>query len=80
MNPTEEPPINKTSQPNASSVCGAFMNAFDELGRAMSPPENVERHFREARKHVLLGLRELIDHRIQQMSRTETKGTRVVVE
>jgi hypothetical protein len=80
MSPTEEPPVNKTAQSKASSVCGAFMNAFDQLGRAMAPPENVERHFREARKQVLLGLRELIDSRIQKMSRAETKGTRVVVE
>jgi hypothetical protein len=72
--------MNQTEKPNAETVCGAFMNAFDQLGRAMSPPENVEHHFREARKHVLLGLRELIDHRIQQMSRAETKGTRVVVD
>ena len=72
MNPSEEP--------SAASVCGAFMNAFNELGRAMAPPENVEKHFREARKHILMGLRELIDNRIQEMSRAEAKGTRVVVD
>jgi hypothetical protein len=80
MNQTEEPGASKTSRPNAESVYGAFTNAFDQLGRAMAPPENVEHHFREARKHVLLGLRELIDHRIQRMSRGETKGTRIVVD
>jgi len=79
MNPSEEPLRDKTS-PNAASVCGAFLNAFSELGRAMAPAENVERHFREARKHALMGLRELIDNRIQDLSKTETKGTRIVVE
>jgi hypothetical protein len=82
---TSEPPTDstsqaKTSQASAASVCGAFMNAFSELGRAISPPENVERHFREARKQALMGLRELIDKRIQELSRTESKGTHVPVD
>ncbi len=46
----------------------------------MAPPEKVEQHFREARKHVLLGLRELIDHRIRKMSQTQAKGTSVPVD
>jgi hypothetical protein len=46
----------------------------------MAPPENAERHFREARKQALMGLRELIDNRIQEMSRAETKGARVPVD
>ena len=65
---------------NAESVCGAFRTAFHELGRAIAPPEKVEEHFREARKHVLLGLREMIDHRIQKMAQTEGKGTSVPVD
>ena len=84
MNPSDQPPPGSSSQANTAastaSVCGAFINAFGELGRAMAPPENVERHFREARKQALMGLRELIDNRIQQMSRTDTKGTRVNVD
>jgi hypothetical protein len=62
------------------SVCGAFRMAFQELGKMMAPPEKVEQHFREARKQVLMGLREMIDHRIQKMSQTEAKGTSVPVD
>jgi hypothetical protein len=51
----------------AESICDAFRTAFHELGKAMAPPENVERHFREARKQILMGLREMIDDRIQKM-------------
>jgi hypothetical protein len=69
-----------TARPTADSVCGAFRTAFDQLGKVMAPPETVEKHFREARKHVLLGLRELIDHRIQKMSQTQAKGTSVPVD
>jgi hypothetical protein len=65
---------------SAESVCGAFRTAFDELGKAITPTENVGKHFREAGKHFLIGLRELIDHRIQKMSQTETKGTSVPVD
>jgi hypothetical protein len=46
----------------------------------IAPPEKVEQHFREARKHILMGLREMIDHRIEKMSQTEAKGTRVPVD
>jgi hypothetical protein len=76
---SEEPP-NTSSRASAASVASAFMNAFNELGRSIAPPEKVETHFREARKQVLLGLRELIDDRIEKMSKAETKGTRIVVE
>ena len=69
-----------TSRANAASVAGAFMNAFNELGRAFAPCEKAEAHFREARKQALMGLREIIDNRIQTMSKAETKGTRVVAE
>ena len=70
----------ESARPTADSVCGAFRTAFDQLGKVMAPPEKVEQHFREARKHMLLGLRELIDHRIQRMSQTGTKGTSVPVD
>lgn len=60
------------------SVYKAFRGAFDELGRAVAPPEKVCEHFREARKQFLMGLRELLDARIQKMS--QAKGTQVPVE
>lgn len=69
-----------TARPTADSVCGAFRTAFEELGKVIAPPEKVGQHFREAQKHVLMGLRELIDLRIQKMSQTETKGTNVPVD
>jgi hypothetical protein len=46
----------------------------------MAPPEKIECHFREARKQMLMGLRELIDHRIQKMSQADSKGTSVPVD
>jgi len=69
-----------TARANAASVAGAFMNAFNELGRAMAPCEKAEAHFKEARKQALMGLRELIDSRIQAMSKDDIKATRIVAE
>jgi hypothetical protein len=76
MNETET----KGSRADAASVAGAFMNAFSELGRALAPCERAETHFKEARKQALMGLRELLDDRIQKMSTSEAKGTRIVAE
>jgi len=70
----------ENARATGESVYGAFRTAFHELGRAMAPPEKVEKHFREARKHILMGLREIIDDRIHKMSQTESKGTSVPVD
>jgi hypothetical protein len=70
----------ENARATGESVCGAFRVAFEELGKAMAPPEKVGQHFREAQKQMLMGLREIIDHRIQKMSQAETKGTHVPVD
>ena len=59
--------------------CGTLRNAFEEAANAVRPPEEVEKHFREARKEFWIGIRELIDAKIARMSRHE-KGRSVVVE
>jgi hypothetical protein len=70
----------ENARATAESVCGAFRSAFRELGKAMVPPEKIECHFREARKQMLMGLRERLDDRIQKMSQTDSNGTRVPVD
>jgi hypothetical protein len=46
----------------------------------MMPPETAGEHFRNAALECLRGFRDLIDHRIQTMSQTPNKGTKVNVE
>jgi hypothetical protein len=70
----------ENARATGESVYGAFRAAFGELGKAMAPPEKADKHFREARKQMLMGLRELLDHRIHKMSQTEAKGTSVPVD
>ncbi len=65
---------------NQDSLCGTIGKAFRMAADAFGPPEAAAKHFRDARKEVLLGFRELIDARLEQLSRKENKGTRIVVE
>ena len=47
---------------------------------AVTPPESARKHFRESRVEFLRGIREIIDHRIERISREPGKGSHVVVE
>ncbi len=60
--------------------CGNIGKAFRAMADAFGPPEAAAQHFRDARKEVLLGIRELLDARLERLSRKEQKGTRIVVD
>lgn len=54
---------------------------FDCLFDAFRPPDAACKHFREARIEMLRGIREIIDYRIQRLSRqNQSGGTKIVVE
>ncbi len=54
---------------------------LDSIFDAFRPPEAACKHFREARIEVLRGIREIIDYRIQRLSRkNQGSGTKIVVE
>jgi hypothetical protein len=71
---------NTGRNPNPDCFCGTVRDAFDKLNEAFVPPENVRRHFREARVQVLMGIREIINNQIEHLNRTASKGARVVVD
>jgi hypothetical protein len=54
--------------------------AFSKFASLFEPPGDAGEHFRRARIEILRGIRELIDHRIDTLSRANAKGTRVTVE
>ena len=62
------------------AACGSLRDAVGKAADAFLPPDEVRRHFRQARVEVLKGFRELIDLRIARLNRGDSKGTRVVVE
>ena len=43
-------------------------------------PEGAQQHFRNARVEVLKGIRSMLDARIERLSQSAQKGTKVTVE
>ena len=68
------------SRASGDCLCGTIGKAFRMAADAFGPPEAAAKHFRDARKEVLLGIREIIDLRIERLSRQDVKGARIVVE
>ncbi|HTS75741.1 MAG TPA: hypothetical protein VMG40_06030 [Bryobacteraceae bacterium] len=68
-----EPP---KQYPAIDKVC----EELKEFLRALEPPEDAVRHFRNARIEVLKGFRELIDRRIEHLSRPVQRGQKITVE
>ena len=65
----------------ADCVCSAIRRGLEEALEMLAPPETACNHFREARIEFLRGIRDIVDHRIDRISRTKsTGGTRIVVE
>jgi hypothetical protein len=69
----------KRPTPQIDTICDCIRKGLEAIADTITPPESASKHFREARVEMLRGFRELIDHRIEHLSRKST-GTRVVVE
>ena len=84
MSETEEQESASPKPRQAESHPGCYcMGAGPTLSKLVAwfePPGEAGEHFRQARIEMLRGIRALIDHRIETLSRTGTKGTRVTVE
>ena len=65
----------------ADCLSDAIRKGLEGVVETLVPPEAARNHFKEARIEFLRGLRAVIDHRIDRVSRTKTTGgTRIVVE
>ncbi|MBV9084074.1 MAG: hypothetical protein JOZ62_15470 [Acidobacteriaceae bacterium] len=71
-----------TARPHAHAdrIFDCVRDGLQAIADAFTPPESACRHFREARIEVLRGIRAMVDHRIERLSRPKDTGTRVVVE
>lgn len=65
---------------HAGCFCMGLGPQVTEMLRKLGPPESVREHFRNAQVEMLKGIRAMLDQRIEQLSRTEEKGTKVAVE
>ena len=78
----------KKSKPEQARQAGPYPQCYcmeareilSRLTQAFGLPEDATEHFRQARIEVLKGVRGLLDHRIETLSRVGRKGTRVTVE
>ncbi|GEM_PF-732172 len=64
----------------ADCFCGGAGPAISSALRKLGPPEGAKRHFDNARIEFLKGVRAFIDARIEHLSASEAKGTKVTVE
>ncbi len=64
----------------AAWFCNWIREGAEKAAETLSPPQGAAKHFREARLEILRGVRELIDHRIERLSKDGSKGSRIVVE
>ena len=71
---------NPRATPLVDEICGCIRKGLEAFADAITPPESACGHFREARIEVLRGIREIIDQKIDRLSRRKGGGTRVVVE
>jgi len=69
-----------TETPHIDRICDFVRHGLETLSSAVTPPESARLHFRESRVEFLRGVRALIDHRIDRLSRKNQTGTRVTVE
>ncbi len=61
-------------------ICNGRGPAVSEMLRMMMPSDTAGEHFRNGAIEFLKGFRDLLDQRIQTMTETQTKGTRLNVE
>ncbi|MBV8812127.1 MAG: hypothetical protein JO033_25960 [Acidobacteriaceae bacterium] len=71
---------NARASAHIDTICDCIRSGLEAVSDAITPPESACRHFREARIEMLRGIRDIIDHRIEHLSRGKRTGTRVVVE
>ena len=71
---------NASGQRQAAWFCNWLREGAEKVSESLSPPEGAAKHFREARLEILRGIRELVDYRIQDLSKDKSKGSRIVVE
>ena len=70
----------KQHSPRIDAICDFVRRTLETASDVMRPPEAACHHFRESRIEFLRGVRAVIDHRIDSLSRKNQTGARVTVE
>ena len=65
----------------ARCLCSGFGPSLSKMVEALAPKGAANEDFRRARVEMLKGIREVLNHRIEELSKgPEARGTRVTVE
>lgn len=62
------------------AFCDAIREGLHQIADFVTPPQSARDHFRESRVEMLKGFRDILDHRIDRLSRRPGQGTRVTVD
>ena len=68
------------ANPYSGCICGGKGPMITQMLQMMMPSDAAGEHFRNAGLEFLKGFRELLDQRIQSLSQTQPKGTKLNVE
>ena len=78
--PPEQGASQPKSVPRPECVCGGKGPMLSQMLEMMMPSAAAGEHFKNARLEFLKGVRELLDQRIESLSETQHKGTKLNVE
>ncbi len=70
-------------KPNSAPIdvlCDSLRDGLNRVADFFTPPQSAVDHFRESRIEMLRGMRAILDHRIERLSRRGAQGTRVTVD
>ena len=70
----------ETGHQHSHCLCCDVSDAVGRVIRMMGPSEGVRQHFRQSRIEFLKGIRAVIDSRIEHLSNTGQRGTKIAVE
>ena len=75
----EQTTANPGSEPVTSERC-ACHEVLDHLGKVLDIPPAVRQHLTNSRVEFLKAIRAVIDHRIERLSASAQRGSRIAVE
>lgn len=76
----QEYPNRKSTAAPIDAFCDSLREGLHRVADALTPPQSALDHFRESRIEMLRGMRDILDHRIDRLSRRGSQGTRVTVD
>ena len=70
----------ENTHPKQYPIIDSLCMEFKQVLRSLEPSPKVTEHFRNARIEILKGMRQVIDNRIEHLSKPAETGRKIVVE